>query len=219
MDEPHAAATPHRGGAVVRRLCGLWLPCYALVLPGLLACSFGQVEREQPNIIFIVVDTLRKDHVGVYGYRRDTTPFLDSLAETGLVFDAAIAQSSWTLPSVMSLFTSMYPAKAVQRSGGTLPRLSDEATTLAEQLHGAGYQTFSVTTNPYHRDAFNLMQGFEVREWKLSGGADWVVDAAIRRLKESASQPLRGAHGEHDGHSKPNGVHSRWSHPGGSLIR
>ena len=142
------------------------------------------VDPPRPDIFVIVIDTLRKDHVHAYGYARETTPAIDALAAEGLLFEDAVAQSSWTLPSVMSLMTSRYPAAAVHAADRQLPRLDEAAMTLAEVLRDAGYETFSVATNSYNFEMFGLMQGFEARRLQLSAGADWVVDQAIEYLDE-----------------------------------
>lgn len=147
--------------------------------------------------MLVVVDALRADHVGAYGYPRDTTPVIDALAEGGLRFERAISQGSWTLPSMMSLFTSrdrpdLPPARDDIRRVFAL----DEAEeTLAERLRDAGYRTISVTTNPYNVDAvFRLMQGFDAKHYSLSASASWVVDRAIEELDappaEAASAPF-----------------------------
>ncbi len=61
------------------------------------------------NVILITIDTLRSDHLGCYGYKRDTSPNIDKLAKEGILFTQAISQSSWTIPSISSLITSAYP--------------------------------------------------------------------------------------------------------------
>jgi arylsulfatase A-like enzyme len=139
--------------------------------------------------VLLLIETLRRDHVGCYGYARDTTPFIDRLAAEGLVFEDAIAQSSWTLPSVASLFTSLYPAQFAPRhyhdeKGERLPpqRLSDELHTLAEILRENGYRTISVATNALNHDEINLMQGFDTRRFAMLANAEWVVDEAIAQL-------------------------------------
>ncbi|MFQ5720585.1 MAG: sulfatase-like hydrolase/transferase, partial [Acidobacteriota bacterium] len=64
----------------------------------------------RPNIVLISVDTLRPDHLGAYGYRRPTSPHIDSLARRGMVFDNAVSTAPWTLPAHISLLTGRYPA-------------------------------------------------------------------------------------------------------------
>src|SRR4029079_15656401 len=75
---------------------------------------------DAPNVLVLLVDTLRADHVGVYGAAPRPTPALDALAASGLVFTEAVSQSSWTLPSVSSLFTGLHPRShgAIGDAGG-----------------------------------------------------------------------------------------------------
>ena len=62
------------------------------------------------NIILISLDTLRADHLGIYGYHRNTSPFIDAFSKESILFEHAVAQASWTLPSHMSIMTSLYPS-------------------------------------------------------------------------------------------------------------
>src|SRR5438105_7583405 len=88
--------------------------------------------RRPPNIVVIVADTLRADRLGAYGNHAGLTPFLDELAARGTLFTNAYAASSWTCPSVASLFTSRYPSQhGVADYDSKLP---DAETTLAERL-------------------------------------------------------------------------------------
>ena len=73
------------------------------------ACSTNEPTGTVDHIILITVDTLRADHVGVYGYPRATTPFIDALAESGYLFERAYSQSSTTSPAHASIFTGLYP--------------------------------------------------------------------------------------------------------------
>lgn len=100
------------------------------------------------NLVLIVVDTLRADHVGGYGYPRPTTPNLDRLAAEGTVFENAFAQSSWTAPSIASLFTSLYPSS----HGVTnfLAKLPSGIPTLAEVLQRQGFRTSAISANFVH---------------------------------------------------------------------
>ena len=92
-----------------------------------------------PNIVFIVFDTLRADHVSSYGYERQTTPFIDRLAAEGLRYERAYAPSSYTRQSVASYFTGLLPSHGGHISVGAVPSPSD--TTLAEALQARGYKT------------------------------------------------------------------------------
>jgi len=111
-----------------------------------------------PNIVMIVIDTLRADQLGAYGNPRGLTPFLDALAARGTVFTNASATSSWTCPSVASLFTSRY---ATQHGvHGFASQLADEERTLAEALDDAGYRSAGFTANFRLTTQLGYAQGF-----------------------------------------------------------
>jgi arylsulfatase A-like enzyme len=90
------------------------------------------LRRRHPNVVLIVVDTLRADRLGSYGSSKGLTPFLDRLAARGIVFSHAYAPSSWTCPSVASLLTSRYPSQHGVVSFAS--RLPEDEVTLAERL-------------------------------------------------------------------------------------
>jgi arylsulfatase A-like enzyme len=96
-----------------------------------------------PNVLLIVVDTLRADHVGAYGYQRATTKNLDRLAGEGVLFENAIATSSWTLPSHASLLTGRYPYE----HGAVRNEFDDRHPTLSEYLRDRGYRTGAISAN------------------------------------------------------------------------
>ncbi len=116
---------------------------------------------DAPNVVLIIIDTLRADRLGSYGFPIATSPALDEIARRGVQFDRALAQSSWTLPSVGSLLTSRYP-----RSLGLYLEekhaLSDRFETLAEVLRRNGYATLGITANPNMNSTFNFDRGFDV---------------------------------------------------------
>ena len=116
-------------------------------------------SRNPPNIVLIVVDTLRRDHVGCYGYGPPTTPTIDRLARDGARFDQMIATSSWTVPSVMSLFTGLPPTLHRTNFSSKLPA---SLTTLAAELRARGYQTAGVSPNPSTRPGFGFGTGFDL---------------------------------------------------------
>ena len=94
-----------------------------------------------------MIDTVRADHASLYGYARDTTPFLKKLGAQGLVFEDCQVQATWTKPSTASLMTSLYSyTHGIIYDYDTIPK---GAATLAEQLRGAGYVTASVVANPF----------------------------------------------------------------------
>ena len=100
-----------------------------------------------PNVLVLVLDALRADHLGLYGYSRDTSTRLDEYARRGVVFDRAYSQASATLPSVCTMFTSLYPTDHSVSEGGPFV-LGQDFTTLAEILKNAGYRTGFFSANP-----------------------------------------------------------------------
>jgi arylsulfatase A-like enzyme len=121
-------------------------------------------------VLVLLVDTLRADRLGVYGATPSPSPTLDRFAARGTVFEVAVAQASWTMPSVASIFTGLHPrthgavgidtrAPAGLSGAGTL--LPDAVTTMAEVAQEAGLSTVGISTNLLIDRATNLAQGFE----------------------------------------------------------
>jgi arylsulfatase A-like enzyme len=148
----------------------------------------------QPNVLLITIDTLRADHVGCYGYDRETTPNLDALADSSVRYANVLSTSSWTLPAHASLFTGLYPAE----HGVQIPRaaLPPSAPTLQGLLGERGYETFAATSHVYLGDRW----GFD-RDWKFFDGsmgphsahrpvANAIVSGALRWL-EQLKEPER----------------------------
>jgi arylsulfatase A-like enzyme len=135
------------------------IPLALLILISICACS-RETEIHQPNVVLIIVDTLRADVLSGYGYTGDTSPALSRLAAEGVQLDRVLAQTSWTLPSIGSLLTSKYP-RTLGLYLEDIQRLKDEADTLAEMLDRHGYTTFGITANPHLNRTFNFHQGFD----------------------------------------------------------
>ena len=112
-----------------------------------------------PNVLFILVDTLRADALGSYGYNRDTSPHIDAFARQSVLFEEAIAQSSWTIPTVASIFTGVYPE--VHRVLNYEGVLSEKFLTLAEVFQAAGYRTAARISNILVSEAHGYHQGFD----------------------------------------------------------
>jgi arylsulfatase A-like enzyme len=130
-------------------------PAWCVAMLALLcvtACS-----RPAPDVIVILVDTLRADRVGS---RPGLTPFLDSLAATGVVFSNAYSATSWTNPAVASLFTSRYPSQHHVSTFESV--LAADEVTLAERLHAAGYRNLGVVANFRLLDRFGFNRGFDL---------------------------------------------------------
>lgn len=101
---------------------------------------------QKPNILLIILDTLRRDHLSSYGYSRETSPYLDEFSTQATVFDRAIAPAQWTVPSHASMFTGLYPSThQLTQAGG---KLSGSYPTLAEILQVDGYHTVGFSNNP-----------------------------------------------------------------------
>jgi arylsulfatase A-like enzyme len=110
------------------------------------------------GVIVIWADTLRRDHLGAYGYSRPTSPFIDRLAKEGALFKDAVSQASWTKVSTPSLLTSLYPTThGVAEFSGRLPAA---ARTLAEVYREAGYATACFSSVIFIGKFTNLHQGF-----------------------------------------------------------
>jgi arylsulfatase A-like enzyme len=147
----------------------------------------GPADDQRPHVILIVLDTLRADHTGLHGYDRDTTPFLDSLATRGIVFERAYATASWTRASVASLFTSrLPPGHGCENRAG---RLAPELDTMAELLASRGYRTAGVVSNGNVDASFGFGQGFD-RYVRPKGDEEDYVDAAT--LNATIEQVLDG---------------------------
>jgi len=115
--------------------------------------NLPDASTDAPNVIVIVVDTLRADHLSAYGYDRDTSPFLDSLAKEGLLFQNAISASSWTQPSHASMLTGRY---TYEHQAETKP-LDRTYPTIGEALQAKGYRTGAFSANTLF---FTRRQGF-----------------------------------------------------------
>ncbi|MEM7411804.1 MAG: sulfatase [Myxococcota bacterium] len=117
-------------------------------------------ERDDLNVLFILIDTLRSDRLGSYGYERDTSPYMDYLADTGARFALHRAQSSWTKCSMASLWTGLNPLRTgVERFADAL---AEEATTPAEIFKAAGYTTAGIWRNGWLAPNFQFGQGFDM---------------------------------------------------------
>ncbi|MCB9680957.1 MAG: sulfatase [Alphaproteobacteria bacterium] len=112
-----------------------------------------------PNVLMIVWDTTRADHLGLYGYRRDTTPHIAARADQGVVFDRVVSPAMWTPPSHSSMFTGAAPTHHGVKA--TYKWLDSHFTTLAEQLGHHGWETWAFSANPYVDPSTNITQGFE----------------------------------------------------------
>ncbi len=157
-----------RGSIIIITCAVLTAPCVAVFLssplrnPGTYALPLSATQRsssQRPNVIWIVLDTVRADHMTCYGYQRPTTPFLDEWSRGAIVFNRAIANGVWTIPSHASMFTGRSP----REHGADHPTiwLDESFKTVADVLGEAGYTTASFSNNPWISHETNLAKGFE----------------------------------------------------------
>lgn len=124
-------------------------------------------QRKDTNLIFILVDTLRADRLHAYGYARETSPWMDYLANTGIRFATTVSQSSWTKASMASMWTGTWPNRnGVTRWSHGLP---PEATMPAEIFQEAGFQTAGIWRNGWVAPTFGFSQGFDTYLRPLPG--------------------------------------------------
>lgn len=127
----------------------------------------GDVSRElklgpkidKHSVLLILVDTIRPDHMSAYGYPKPTSPFMEQMAKEGVLFANHFSNSSWTKPSVASLFTGLYP-----RRHTVLPitaKMPSNIKTLAQVLRDAGYKTGAVLGNNFGGRRYGLDRGFD----------------------------------------------------------
>ncbi len=136
-------------------------------------------DEGRPNFILVSIDTLRADHLGVYGYERDTSPQLDSLAAESCLFEWPISQSPTTPVSHISILTSLYPT--VHGVTGEADCLAPWRLTLTEHLRESGYRTVAYTDGGFMRGWYGYSQGFERYEDRQKGVAK-VVELGLAAL-------------------------------------
>ena len=180
---------------------------------GVLACCaalalIGSDRRaaSPSSVILIVVDTLRADHLGTYGYERPTSPKLDAWAQDAAVFEYAFSTSPWTLPSFGTLFTGQLPSRHL---AGTFDHGADNRPpdrsqfrqldasllTLAEVATAAGFATAAVVNNAFLGPRFGVDRGFATYDFSPAGNrklrrADVVVDRALEWLRHHQEAPF-----------------------------
>ena len=144
---------------------GLVLSTLAALLGGLLNCDAGGTPEiapspSKPNIVLIIIDTLRADMLGAYGFPLPTSPELDSFSREGVRFSRVVTPNTWTRPSHGALLTSLHPRTlGLYQEKGEI--LANRFVTLAETLQNDGYFTVGATANPNINSAFNFQQGFD----------------------------------------------------------
>jgi arylsulfatase A-like enzyme len=159
----------------------------------ILALTGSTAQCAPANVVLIVVDTLRQDHLGCYGYERPTSPSIDRLAAVATRYENAFSQAPWTTPSIASLLTSQYPsALGITQEPD---RLDDRFVLLSEVLSDHGYFTAAVISHYFLKSKWNLDQGFDVYDESSimgHGGVSSakVTDTAIELIRANKSRPI-----------------------------
>jgi arylsulfatase A-like enzyme len=175
-----------------------FLPAAALGLAALAATAVG-VSRltacktappppppKPPNVLIVLWDTVRADHLTPYGYTaRPTTPRLDAFAKEATLYERAVSRGMWTLPSHSSIFTGL--AESTHGAWARTYWLDNRHETLAERLGGAGYDTFAFSTNIIVNTEGNVVQGFQTFETSYPR-----PDARKGRYLKASRQHTRG---------------------------
>ncbi len=190
------------GRTLVLPLARRWragLACLAasgLALAGLqvwIALDTASNRPDGPNVVVVVIDSLRADHVGCYGYDRDTTPHLDELAAGASRFTRAHATAPWTTPSVGSMLTGRSPSEL--GVGDKAVALDPRAPTLAERMRQAGYRTGGVASHLLLTADLGFDQGFGWYDERAIGEVDGTTspeatDRALHFLDRRGDDPF-----------------------------
>jgi len=139
------------------------------------AAELGRAPQAAPNVLMIVLDTVRADHVSALGYSRPTTPNLDRLAAQGVLFEHAISTSSWTLPAHASLLTGRFPFE----HGAEVKTYDGRYTTLPEAFEARGYRTGAFSANTFY---FATTNGFGAGFLRFDGVFSNFMDVLVRTL-------------------------------------
>lgn len=160
-----------------------------------------RVKCVECNVILISLDTLRADHLGAYGYFRNTSPNIDKIAKDSIFFENAITQASWTLPSHMAIFSSVYPTSAIPYTENVPPdeksigfgleifsKRYQNLTNIAEILKTKGYVTAGFSAGGFMYPDFGWKKGFETyeivgKEYRINKSVDFRVQKEDRDAK------------------------------------
>jgi arylsulfatase A-like enzyme len=166
-------------------LISLFLTFFLNIYPW---CISSAQSKFPHGIILISLDTLRADHLGIYGYHRNTSPSIDAFARESIVFERAVVQAPWTLPSHMSIMTSLYPSFHGVFSKNN--HLADEHVTLAELLREGGYQTAAFADGAVMNEIFGFNQGFDIYDSDSMIGIARILPKVKKWIDENKSKPF-----------------------------
>jgi arylsulfatase A-like enzyme len=171
-----------------------WLVTAAIFFLCLYGCKSSDAPEDKCNVVLITIDTLRADHLSCYGYERETTPRIDAIARQGMIFKNVVAPSSWTAPSMVSLFTSTYPINhgvihglEFQKTRGFCQEVfSETLRTLPEVLKDAGYTTFGVSSNHGMTAELGFGRGFDYFKY-----VNWQAADVINKIVYAWEDAIR----------------------------
>lgn len=140
-----------------------------LAILSLILINGCKKKSAEPNVVLIVLDTLRADHLPFYGYEKNTAPFLSHIASQGIVFENTFSASSWTGPATASIFTSLYPFQHGVTTGFfatkffniEINHIPNSIKTIPELLKENGYKTYGVANNPNICQEEGFTRGFD----------------------------------------------------------
>lgn len=200
---PSGSAGPVLREIVARSVTGRWRGTVLLVVTlALVAGGIACDGRSAPRaIVLVVVDTLRPDHMSLYGYERPTTPELEDWAEEGVVYERAFTTAPWTLPGIGSIFTGLLPSGhgggRVRFDAGEhrVSGMREGIPTLMNYLQEAGWSTGGLANAPYINDGFGFDRGFDRYDWQGASDsdvrtADVTVDRALDWVDERGDEPF-----------------------------
>lgn len=165
---------------------------------GLLAAAAGSPYlgpggNPERNVLLVSMDTLRADHLGVYGYSRETSPTIDALGEGGTVFESAVTQGPWTLPAHMSLFTGLYPLEhgltEYTEDRDAWRPVSPDVPLLAEVLARSGFLTAAFTGGGFLGSDFGFARGFDLYRTESRQLEDF-APAVVRWIGRNRHRPF-----------------------------
>lgn len=143
----------------------------------------GTPPTDAPDVVFVVMDTVKAENVSAYGYERQTTPVFDRFATEGVLFEKASAPATWSLPAHASLFTGTFPS--VHNAHGETRWLDEKLPTIAQAMSEAGWETRCFTANPHISPSFGLTRGFEWSDQAWITGAGGRGFSFIYRLVDT----------------------------------
>lgn len=178
-----------------------------LLVTGMAGCEPDREDpSRRPDILFVILDTVRADHVSSYGYSRPTTPQLDAVAEAGALFEDVTAPGAWTWPSHASIFTGEPPwihgahsapdletenqveDPDIDSLGIRVTKMREDLPTLAERLEAAGYSSAAVATNDWLAESLGLTRGFS--RVQIFDRDSKVIAAARDQIDHPPDRPL-----------------------------